>query len=159
MRGAGRQAPWAEEVVGRVRVVFEEGIFGFEDVREYDLVESGDPGPFRWLRATSGNLAFILVDPLLFWPDYDPDLGEACPDLDITDRSDVLLYVIVTVPDDPLLATANLFAPLVVNARTGQGRQVPLRGSGFPLAAHIFPEDVREGKVGLAGACPDAQKR
>ncbi|MGE5587923.1 MAG: flagellar assembly protein FliW [Clostridia bacterium] len=142
-----------------MRIAFEEGILGFEDVREYDLVESGDPGPFRWLRATSGNLAFIVVDPLLFWPDYDPDLCKACPDLDVSSRNDLLLYVIVTVPDNPLLATANLFAPIVVNARTGQGRQVPLRESGLPLAAHIFPENIREGKVGLTGACPDAQKR
>ncbi|MDI7247604.1 MAG: flagellar assembly protein FliW [Bacillota bacterium] len=142
-----------------MRIVFEEGILGFEDVREYELVESGDPGPFRWLRATSGNLAFIVVDPLLFWPDYAPDLNAMSPGLGMEGRGDVLLYVIVTVPDDPLLATANLFAPLVVNARTGQGRQVPLRGSGFPLAAQVFPEDVREGKVGLAGACPDTQKR
>lgn len=156
---AGRRASRAEEVVGRVRIVFEEGIFGFEDVREYELAESGDPGPFRWLRATSGNLAFIVVDPLLFWPDYAPDLGEAGLELGVTGRDDMLLYVIVTVPDDPLLATVNLFAPLVVNARTGRGRQVPLRGSGFPLAAQIFPEDVREGKVGLAGARPDTQKR
>ncbi|MCR4403526.1 MAG: flagellar assembly protein FliW [Firmicutes bacterium] len=142
-----------------MRIVFDEGILGFEDVREYDLIESDDPGPFRWLRATSGDLAFIVVDPSVFWPDYDPDLGKACPDLGVTGRDEVLLYVIVTVPDDPLLATANLFAPIVVNARTGKGRQVPLRESGFPLAACVFPENIRQGKVGLTDACPDAQKR
>lgn len=145
----------------RVRIVFDEGILGFEDIREYELlVDPEERGPFRWLRATSEKLAFIVVDPHLFWPDYDPDIASACPDLvDGTDRKELSLYVIVTVPDNPLLATANLFAPLVVNGRTGKGRQVPLRGSGFPLAAHIFPEDIREGKVGLAGACPDAQVR
>ncbi|MGE5594362.1 MAG: flagellar assembly protein FliW [Betaproteobacteria bacterium] len=142
-----------------MRIVFEDGILGFEDVREYELLEPEERGPFRWLRATSERLAFIVVDPLLFWPDYDPDIADACPDLSGADRNELFLYVIVTVPDNPLLATANLFAPLVVNGRTGKGRQVPLRGSGFPLAAHIFPEDIREGKVGLAGACPDAQVR
>ncbi len=147
-----------------MRIVLEDGLFGFEDVHDYELVDSGEPGPFRWLRATSGNLAFIVVDPFLFWPDYAPDVaceGSSAPEL-AGGEDDVLFFVIVAVPDDPLSATANLFAPLVVNARSGRGRQVPLRGSSYPLAAHLFPEDVRErkvGKVGLAGACSDAQER
>lgn len=143
-----------------MRIMCDDGLPGFENVNSYELVEPDEPGPFKWLRATTADLAFIVVDPRLFWPDYSFDLTSADLDsLGISRKDEAAVYVVVTVPDDPLLATANLFAPLVVNPGSGRLKQIPLRGTSYPLSAYLFPEEVRQGKVGLVGACPDAPRR
>ncbi len=148
-----------------MRITCEGGLPGFEGVTSYELADSEESGPFRWLRASScegpgEGPAFIVVDPRLFWPSYSVRLDrEDLDSLGLRSIEEADLYVIVTVPDDPLLATANLFAPLVVNARSGQMRQVLLRGTTYALSAYLFPERIREGKVGLASACPDAPRR
>ncbi len=140
-----------------MKVRCDEGLPGFEDVTSYEIVETDEPGPFKWLKASTGDLAFIVVDPRLFWPDYSVDLApEDRAFLGIGRKGEAAIYVIVTVPDDPLLATANLFAPLVANPVSGRLRQVPQRGAGYPLGAYLFPEHIREGRAGLAGAGTDA---
>lgn len=136
------------------------GLPGFEDTESYELLEQDGPGPFRWLRATSGSLAFIVVDPRLFWPDYSPDLSPRdLESLGMDSASEGCLCVIVTVPDDPMLATANLFAPIVFNPRSGKLGQFALSGSGYALSEYLFPEYVRRGKAGLTSACADAPRR
>lgn len=143
-----------------MKITCDEGLPGFEDISSYELSEPEEPGPFKWLKAIAADLAFIVVDPRLFWPNYSFDLARADLDsLGLSSADEADLYVIVTVPDDPLLATANLFAPLVVNPRSGRLKQVPLRGTSYPLSVHLFPGYACEGKAGLVGACPDAPRR
>lgn len=139
----------------------EGGLPGFEGVNLYELTEPEEPGPFKWLRAATGGPAFIVVDPRPFWPDYSVSLVDraALDSLGIRSATQAALYVIVTVPEDPLLATANLFAPLIVNPRLGLLKQVPLRGTTYTLSANLFPEHIRERKAGSASACPDTPRR
>jgi len=69
-------------------------------------------------------VAFVLIDPTFFCPDYAPDVdpGEL-EEIGITDPDDMLVFAIVTVPPSAQKMTANLQGPLILNPRTHVGRQ------------------------------------
>jgi flagellar assembly factor FliW len=66
---------------------------------------------------------------------YAPVLpGAACVELGLVEAADAEVYCLVTVPDgDVSSATANLRAPVVVNAATHQARQVVLPDGNHPI--------------------------
>ena len=65
-------------------------------------------------------------------PEYEFEVGDADSlPLELCDPGDALVLVILTVRNDPASVTANLLGPLVVNVRTGRGRQLVLAESGY----------------------------
>ena len=142
-----------------MRLICSEGLLGFEDICDYELVQAEEPGPFMWLKAVDSGLRFIVVEPGLFWEDYRPEIPrDILESIGANPASRTKLYVIVTVPEDPLCATGNCFAPIVVN-ESGQMGQVLLRDSNYPLKAYLFPECVRHGKAGVIGAGANSSQR
>lgn len=128
---------------------FHAGILGFEDVKEYRLAP-GD-GPFTLLQAVAlPDLGFVVSDPWLFRPDYAPEIweeDEVALGLKPQDRVDV--WVILTLASDPKEITANLQAPLVVNARTGAARQVVQREGTYSTRHRLAEELERAQALGL----------
>lgn len=117
------------------------GLLGFEQLKDYLLVSNPDEDPFLWLQAkdrANGALAFVVVNPFLVAPDYIPDVPQADADfLGIQDPDDALLFNIVTLHPAGR-ATVNLKGPIVINRRTGTGKQVVLANASeydihFPL--------------------------
>lgn len=138
----------------------DEGLLGFEDIHNYRLVKPKEPGPFMWLEAIDKDLRFIVVEPGLFWKDYRPEIPEdVLSAIGVDSVSEVKIYVIVNVPNDPLLTTGNCFAPIVLSESTGKMGQALLRDSDYPLSAYLFPKSVRTGKAGMVSAGPNPQKR
>jgi len=120
-----RTKPYGEmEIEDRQRIVFPRGIFGFEDLREFALLDAAQ-APFYWLQSLQRvEIAFVLIDPLFFRPDYTPDVDPAeLQEIDIRGPDDMLLFTIVTIPEDSSRMTANLQGPLLINRRTRVGRQ------------------------------------
>ncbi len=107
---------------------FPEGIFGFENIKEYVILEHYKEGsPFKWLQAVKEpSLAFIIVNPADFKPDYAVQLCEDdCNFIKLKNIDDCALMVIITIPmDNPQNPTANFKAPIVVNASSRLGRQI-----------------------------------
>ena len=101
------------------------GLIGFPQAQRFALVAwGGDDSPFRLLRSLDDEgLAFVVVPPELFFPDYEPELEVG---------DDDVVLVIVTVPDRVQDATANLLGPLVVDTATGVGSQVVLAPERWP---------------------------
>ena len=84
------------------------------------------------------EVRFLVAVPTPFFPDYAIELdAAACTELDLHDADDALVLVVVTVDPDVGGATANLLAPIVVNARTRQAGQVILSGSDWPVRAAV----------------------
>ncbi len=122
-------------------ITMPEGIPGFRHVGSYALIGNDKGHPFLWLQAVDDpNLAFVVTDPAVFWPDYRPALpDEDVIDLELLDPSLMAVLVILTIPGEDITTwTANLMAPLVVNSKTRKGKQVVLYDSGYthrePLA-------------------------
>ena len=114
------------------------GIAGFAGAERFALVEVSETSPlFRLSSLDQPGLDFLVVPPAVFFPDYAPEIDDAsAARLALTDAEDALLLVILTVGDDIAAATANLMAPVVINARTRQAAQVVVEDT-YPLRAPL----------------------
>lgn len=123
---------------------FEQGLPGFEDSRRFTLVEVEDHAPFAHLQsADNGELAFVVVDPFEFFPDYEFDLPEsALEGLKITAPEQIMIRVIVSIRDNLESATANLVAPVAFNMEKRLGRQVVLAKTGYMTKHALFMSDA-----------------
>lgn len=127
--------PFGEiEVSDRQRLQLPFGIFGFEDLRSYVLLDASQR-PFYWLQSLERpSVAFVLLDPRVFLSDYSLDVSdEDLGSIGIEHPADILDFVIVTVPADPSLMTANLQGPVVVNRRTRTARQCISRNAEYSV--------------------------
>jgi flagellar assembly factor FliW len=108
----------------RQTIFFPGGIIGFEQFKNYALLDASQQ-PFYWLQSLDVvEIAFVLISPLVFRPDYTPDVpGEDLAELGQEEEDDILLFTIVTIPENQNRMTANLQGPLLINRRKRIGRQ------------------------------------
>lgn len=112
------------EVDDRQHIEFPYGILGFENLHKYVLLDAEQP-PFYWLQSAEvQEIAFILINPFLFRPDYEIDVpDEDLIEIGITNPKQALVFSIVTIPENQTKMTANLQGPVIINKDTRQGRQ------------------------------------
>jgi flagellar assembly factor FliW len=113
-----------------VRVYLPGGLIGLSDLREFELLADPESGPFLLLRALEPDpIEFVAIELDGILPDYCVEIGEEdAGELGLSgDGSDAWVLNIATVKSwSPQRVTANLVAPLVVNRKTGVGKQVVL---------------------------------
>ena len=111
------------DVDERQKVTFPSGLFGFESIKEYVLVDA-ERQPFFWLQSMEAeHIAFIIVNPFLFRQDYELDIDdELLKEIGISSPEDALIFSIVTIPPAGPM-TANLQGPLIINRKTRIGKQ------------------------------------
>jgi flagellar assembly factor FliW len=123
------------------RIRFPSGLFGFESLKDYVLLDA-ERQPFYWLQSTEvEQVAFILVNPFLFRPDYEVDISdEELGEIGISAPEKALIFVIVTIPPagDPM--TANLQGPLIINRELRTGRQAVLTDPRWKTKHDIVKE-------------------
>ncbi|MBD3316455.1 MAG: flagellar assembly protein FliW [Chitinivibrionales bacterium] len=121
-------------------VTFPGGIPGFEDNKNYVLVQIPEYVPFEWLVCVDGTrLRFALINPLLFRPDYSPNITkEQLSELKIEKAEDVLLYAIVTIREDAAQSTANLIGPIVINRSRKLGKQIIIEDDRYSTQEKIL---------------------
>jgi flagellar assembly factor FliW len=116
------------------------GIVGFPEYTRGELVYNPDHLPFvtMQLHGPSGSISFVVVEPFGFIRGYEPELFEAdASALGLSDPSEAMVLTILTMtPGAPLEATVNLVGPIVVNRRTGIGRQVVVSNYSRYRARH-----------------------
>lgn len=118
------------------------GLIGFPELKKYVLLDHDKESPFKWMQSLDdGAIAFVLINPLLFRPDYTVEVSEAeVSDLTIEDEKDAIISVIVTMPSNPQNMTANLKAPLVFNLKNRKGKQVILNNPEYTTRHNIMDE-------------------
>lgn len=100
-------------------IFFKREILGFENCRYYYLIEMGDLPNFYWLQSKEEpDLAFIVVNPRLFNPNYqlkidDVDKGM----LELGENEEMVDFAIVNIPEDVNKMTMNWLGPIVINAK------------------------------------------
>lgn len=115
------------EVEDQSIILVQGGIIGFARYERYMIIEHKSESPFFWLQAVdSPDLAFVIVDPCLFMPDYNLTLSEPIlADLKAQESQEVAVHVLVTIPHGrPQEMTANLLGPLVINTQAKLARQI-----------------------------------
>jgi flagellar assembly factor FliW len=118
------------------------GIIGFPDDKRYVLFEHKKGSPFLWLQSLDNpSLAFVLVDPHQFKPDYEIQVSpEDSIDLELNHASNgIQTLVIANISSGNLMkVTANLLAPLIINVQKKLAKQVILYQSPYSHN-HVIP--------------------
>ncbi len=109
-------------------VTFPHGLPGFERFRVYGIVEAEEEHPFmRLLSLEEPRLGFVLVDPTLVWPDYDPAINpEDMAGLDVSRAEQLSLYALVTLSERTEDVTVNLKGPVCINTDSMLAKQMIL---------------------------------
>ena len=116
------------------------GLLGFEQIKDYVLIAKPGEEPFAWLQVQDNSaLAFVVVDPFVILPEYQPDI----PTLDVEflglkKSEDAILLSIVTV-HSATKATLNLKGPIVVNRHTHVAKQVIIVNANNYSIEHPLP--------------------
>jgi len=123
-----------------VFVSFPDGLAGFPEAKSFRLFEPSEGYPLKFLQSTTDSeLSFPCMDAAAVKLDYEVPLEEgAAKLLALENPKEALVLILVVVPDDPSLMTANLAGPLVINTRTRVGIQVMLDSQIFPLHYPVF---------------------
>ena len=116
------------------------GMLGLEDWKRYVLLEDRPDTAFKWLQAVDEpSLAFIVIDPMEFFPDYEIELpDEQAESLELSDPCDAIMLTTVTVGGDGKITT-NLLGPIIMNARTLRAAQIVLTDDRY-TPKHVICE-------------------
>ncbi len=131
------------EIDERQKLYFPYGIFGFEKLKDFVLLDA-EQQPFYWLQSLDiKETAFVLIDPFVFRKDYVLDVSKSDLDeIDIKspDDENILIFAIVTVPENHHKMTANLQGPIIINRETKTGRQAISLDSKWKIRHFILEE-------------------
>jgi flagellar assembly factor FliW len=122
-----------------------EGMLGFGEFTKYILIQHKEGSPFLWYQAVEDpNLAFVLIDPFTFFPNYEVALpSEDMQALDCEDLANLAVFVVVVIPENPEDMTANLRGPVVVNVNKKTAKQVVLIDARYS-PHHSIMKEVRK---------------
>jgi flagellar assembly factor FliW len=129
------------EVEERQKIVFPQGLFGFEDFTDYVLLDA-EQQPFYWLQSLDKEqTAFVLINPFLIRPDYEVNIGnDELADIGIDSPGKALIFAIVTIPPDGGPMTVNLQGPLTINRETHRGKQIILVDTQWKTKHDVMAE-------------------
>ncbi|MBI2601603.1 MAG: flagellar assembly protein FliW [Deltaproteobacteria bacterium] len=128
------------------------GLIGFPELKKFILLDHDKESPFKWFQSLDdGAIAFVIINPLLFKPDYFVEVTEAeVSDLELKDEKDAVVSVIITIPSDPNNMTANLKAPLIFNLNNRLGKQIILNNGEFTTRHNVMEEMKKHSSVSEA---------
>jgi flagellar assembly factor FliW len=129
------------EVDEKQKIVFPQGLFGFEEIRDYVLLDA-ERQPFYWLQSIEKEqVAFVVINPFLIRPDYELNIGnEELADIGIDTPDKALVFTIVTIPADDSPMTVNFQGPLAINRETREGKQAILNDPRWKTRHDIMAE-------------------
>ena len=120
------------------------GLLGFEEISTYSLQPVPSNPYFFWLESTEEEgPSFVITKPKFFFPDYIVQVKrDSLANLEIEEKEPEV-YLIVTVPEKTGDMTANLLAPLFINAETGLACQIVLQETSYTTKHYLFPPEKR----------------
>ncbi|RZB34948.1 MAG: flagellar assembly factor FliW [Desulfobacteraceae bacterium Eth-SRB1] len=141
--------------IDEARVIqMRDGMLGFDHLKRYALLMHGKKIPFSWLQSIEdGSIAFVVINAFVVKPDYEPVISDdEVKLLEIASPEDAVLFSVVTIRSDPFKVTANLRAPIVINAKKMLAKQVVLVESDYsvhyPITENkVFLEEKAYGKA------------
>lgn len=123
-------------------LVFEEGLLGFENLKKFFVVDPGDNTLILWLQSIEdGEIAFPILEPKIYKPDYTAKLMPAdMKPINLENISEASIYTILTIPGDITQMSANLKAPIVINRKTKEAKQIVLQDNKLIVRYPMYIE-------------------
>ncbi|MCD1654881.1 flagellar assembly protein FliW [Treponema zuelzerae] len=130
-------------IVEKQIITLELGFYGFAQFKRFALLDA-EQKPFIWVQSLEKeDLAFLVLDPFIFRPDYEIDVDDSLlSSLEIDSPSDVLVFVLVTIPGNGSPITANLQGPLIVNKKNNKALQAVLSDPRWQTKHDIAAESA-----------------
>lgn len=121
-------------------ILFEDGLFGFEDKRKFLLIDGGKDSYFSFLQSIDEpGLCFVIANPKEIITDYLLSISQLDYDhLEIKSPEMVEDFVIITIPENLDEISANLLGPIVINCETMKGKQVISQNQSFTTKHKIL---------------------
>jgi flagellar assembly factor FliW len=110
-----------------------EGMLGFRSLNRFVLLEDRPDTPFKWLQSVDDpSLAFIVVNPMDFFSDYDIEISDDdAESLGLADPTQAAIVTTVTIDKNEGLITTNLLGPIVINSKTLMAKQIVLQDEKY----------------------------
>ena len=126
-------------------ITFEDGIIGFEDCKRYTILynnEEGGNNTISWLQSLDvPELALPVISPLSVLADYNPIVeDEVLAPLGELTEENIIILLTLSVPSDITKMSANLKAPLIINADTKKGCQIIAENPDYVVKYNIYEQ-------------------
>lgn len=134
-------------------ITFSDGLIGFPESKRFVVVNARPDTPFRWLQSLDEpTLAFLVVEPAAYVPDYQPELSQGSfEQLGLSEDAPKIVFTTAAIPQGkPYEMTINLMAPIVVNPLTNKASQVVLEDAAYTMKHPVFPSADRVGQDAAA---------
>lgn len=130
------------EVAKKDIITFKEGVLGFEHLKRFFIVDPGDQTLILWFQSIDDDkTAFPIIEPKIFNPDYSIKLLPAeLQSLELEDVNGASVYTILTIPKTVTEMSANLKAPIIINNKTKNARQIVLQDSKLEVRYQMYTE-------------------
>lgn len=121
-------------------LTFHEGLLGFQDLRQFVLLDDPNDDIFAWLQSCElPSIAFPVLEPEIFGHKYNVNFNRTDLESLKMQAGQVPAYLnIITIPDDPTQMTANIKAPIVINLDQKIARQCVLQDNNLAIKEPIF---------------------
>lgn len=130
------------EVAEEKIIFFPGGIIGFPNLQRFMLIHDAENASnnISWLQSIDeAAFAMPVINPLLLIRDYDPMVEEEMLDvLEGLRPEDMLVVVTITVPSDLTKMTANLKAPIIVNAGNNKACQLIIEDERYEVKHPVY---------------------
>ncbi len=129
---------------------FPSGLIGFENYTKFAIMydeEDKSSTRISWLQSLEEPLlALPVIDPLAIVEEYVPIIeDELLAPLGNPADEDLLFLLAMTVPSDMTKVTANMKAPIIINAATKKGAQLIVENEDYPVKFNVY-ESVQKMK-------------
>ncbi len=126
-------------------VILPDGLLGFEEYRQYCLIQHRPSSGFRWLQSIDDpSLAFVVVDPSEHFNDYEIEIGDSdIQKIQLLNAEDATVLVIVSIRDGGKSISANLAAPIVVNSKNLTAAQIVLQDERYETRHAMIAAQAR----------------
>lgn len=132
------------EIEDKDIINFPKGLPGFEDNKEFVLLQSDEIIGFKFLQDIKNeHLCFIVVNPWEFIPKYEANIeDERLSKIGIKSIEENLLevYNIVTISSALEDSTINLLAPIIINIENRKAQQFILNDSNYTTRHKLFED-------------------
>lgn len=124
-------------------ITFEKGLMGFENFTKYTILfdnEGENKGNIMWFQSVEEPaFALPVISPVHVKENYDPEVNdEWLKSLGELNDENTCVLLTMTVTEDVKNTTANLKAPLVINADTRKGCQVIAENSDYVVKYNVY---------------------
>ena len=135
--------PFGEIEVSEKQIIqFPDGIFGFDYVKKFVILDSQEDSPLKWMQAYSEpELSFVIIRPTDFMREYELVISQTdIESVEAKDVNELLVFAIVTIPPNYKEMTANLQGPIIINTKKKLGRQVISLSDKYSVKHRILEE-------------------